>query len=551
MKFNKLYMALGVAALALTACSDDEEYTPAEAVVTPAAYFNISDSKTVDLEKSSTEFSFPIYRAEAGPAENPQVSVEIVSGDGVSPAYAPFTFLNSDTDPIFAEGATTGAIKYAVDMSQIVELNEYSFLLKVDGESTPYFITSADFVVCYVPWISMEDPSTGTLSTLTDDVLFRCVPWTSGARGLKVTLDVVVEKHPNKNLFRITNPYLNAVGAFNTTTGEENAKFTLDPNEPNYMYINAENANYVYMCEKNGEIGNLKYYDSGVCLIMSETWEGYGDLVIMNGMYYFLNQENIVLSDGYYPYSVFENAFGKFTGETIEFNNKDGIFGGMTNDKEALWDGNEWTLRLAGGISLGWASLGEVDFTDGFVAQYWGESNPSYKVAAMANETQPGIFRLENPYRNGNYPLADSSTDATGTGPWNIVFDCTDPNFVIVEPQATGFMVGTEQFIANAAGYYTNHAAQKLTKEQIIANGWNDTYDAATGTITINHPMLSGDNMATWSKVWEDVPGFQPAVVVIPVGGAHSEEATAKTAAPRGKISLAKACIANSKYVRR
>ena len=50
MKFNKLYMALGVAALALASCSDEEDYTPAPAVVTPAAYFNISDKADVVLE---------------------------------------------------------------------------------------------------------------------------------------------------------------------------------------------------------------------------------------------------------------------------------------------------------------------------------------------------------------------------------------------------------------------------------------------------------------------------------------------------------------------
>lgn len=550
MKFNKLYMALGVAALALASCSDDEEYTPASAVVTPPAYFNISDNKEVDLEKNSTEISFPIYRAEAGAAMNPNVAVEIISGDGVSTTSC-FTPLNSDTDPIFPEGATTGAIKYAVDMAQVVDLVEYSFLFKLEGESTPYFITSNEFVVSYVPWISMADPATGALSTLTDDALFRCVSWTNGARGLKVTLDVVVEKHPNKNLFRITCPYLNAVGAFNTTTGGENSKFTLDPNAPNYMYLNAENANRVYMCERSGEIGNLKWYDSGVQLIMSEEWAAYGNLVIMNGMYYFLNQENIVLSDGYYPYTVFENAFGKYTGETIEFNNSDGIFGSFSNDDEALWDGSEWTLKLAGGSSLGWSSLGMATYTDGIIAQYWGEGAPTYQVAVMENTNTPGVFRLQNPYRFGTYPLAGTSSDAPGEGPWNMVVDCTDPNFVIIEPMASGFSAGTEQYIANAAGYYTttDDASKKMTKEQVIAAGLNDTYDAATRTITISHPMISGNAGSTWFTVWNDpnVPNFQPAVIVLP------GEAQAETQAKRlanNKYSVAKART-SSKVTRR
>ncbi|MDE7142852.1 MAG: hypothetical protein K2O33_08170 [Muribaculaceae bacterium] len=534
MKFNKLYMALGVAAIALSSCSDEDDYTPAAAVVTPPAYFNISDTKEVDLEKNSVEFSFPIYRAEAGGAFNPNLAIEIVSGDGVSSATAPFTFLNSDDDPIFAEGATTGAIKYAVDMDQITPRNDYKFLVKADGESTPYFITSTEYVVSYIPWVSMADPTTGALSTLEDYALWLCLQ-----SGPSITLDVVVEKHPEKPLFRLTHPYLNAPGAVNALVQAEFAEYYLDPNEPNYLYLNTENPNAVFFCDSKGDI--IKDYEIGVRVIYNETWMGYGNLLLLNMYWYYLNNEWYMVSDtqGISPESgEFNKCIGQFKDGSITFADG-GVWFGFTKDKEAVWDGKSWVLKLPGAAQLGWASLGVGTFTDGFIAQFWGEPLQTFQVTIMESETDNNVFRLENPFRFGNgYPLADASTDASGDGPWNIVVDCSDPNFVIIEPQSTGFMVGTEQFIANAAGYYTTTTdpAKHLTKEQVIANGWNDTYDAATRTITINHPMVSGDNGATWASVWEQ-SGFQPSTIILPGEGAQAAQAKGVST---GKISFAK-----------
>ena len=170
---------------------------------------------------------------------------------------------------------------------------------------------------------------------------------------------------------------------------------------------------------------------------------------------------------------------------------------------------------------------------------------PTYQVATMENTTKPGEFRLQNPYRAGVYPLGDSSTDVPGDGPWNVVIDCTDPNFVIIQPTATGMSAGTEQYIANAAGVYSTSTdvTVHMDKDQIIAAGLNDTYDPATRTITINHPMISGNGGSTWYKVWDDpnVPNFQPAVIVLP------GEAQADTQAKRlaNKTTVAKARTSN------
>lgn len=539
MKFNKLYMALGVAALALASCSDEEDYTPAAAVVTPPAYFNISDNTEVDLEKNSTEFSFPIYRAEAGGAYSPDLAIEIVSGDGVSSATAPFTYLNGENDPIFAEGATTGAIKYAVDMALITDLNDYKFLIKAEGESTPYFITTKEFVVSYVPWVDMKDPGSGVLPTLEENGMWQCLQ-----NGPSMTLDVVVEKHPQKSLFRVTHPYLNAPGVINQMiTDGTFAEYYLDPNDPNYLYINTDNPDAVFFCDRDGNLATVPY-ETGIRGIYNENWIGYGDFLILNAYWYFINNKPYMVDEtsGYKP-EMFEKAKGQFKGDQIVFG-EEGVWYCFTKDKEPVWDCKGWVLKLPGAAQLGWASLGEGSITDGFVYQYWDQPElPTWSVAMMESETEPGKFRLQNPYRSGNFPDADSSTDAPGDGPWNIVIDCTDPNFVIIEPQATGFLVGTEQYIANAAGYYTTSAAQKLSKEQVIANGWNDTYDAATRTITINHPMISGDAGSTWSKVWEETTAGsngnpRPAVIVLPGEGAQAAPAKPISA---NKISFARA----------
>lgn len=547
MKFNKLYMALGVAAIALSSCSDEEDYTPAAAVVTPPAYFNISDTKEVDLELNSTEFSFPIYRAEAGGAYSPELAISVISGDGQQIPATLFTPLNSDTDPIFAEGATTGAIKYAVDMSQITPLNDYSFLVKAEGESTPYFITSTEYVVSYVPWIDMGDPNTG-FATLVENGVWGMVSWSSGQKGLEMTLDVVVEKHPEQPVFRITHPYLNAPGMINSKTEQEFGQYTLDPNDPNYLYLNVENPSAVFFCDRRGEI--IEKYDTGVRYALEEGgWSEIGEAILINLYWNYLKGTKYWIDDeSYIKDELCAGAKGKYENGSIEFG-EDGVWFSSANVRDYIWSCKSWVLKLPGAAQLGWASLGVGTFTDGFVAPFWGEPNQTFQVSMMQSETDKNKFRLENPYRYGNgYPLADASTDASGEGPWNIVIDCSDPDFVVIEPQGTGFLVGTEQYIANAAGYYTttDDATKRLTKEQVIANGWNDTYDAATRTITINHPMLSGDNGATWEKVWE-VAGFQPAVIVLPAEGAKAAQAKAPVS---GKISFAKA-LPSTKISRR
>ncbi len=549
MKFNKLYMAFGVAALALASCSDEEEYTPASAVVTPPAYFNISDNSAIDLEKSSTEFSLPIYRAEAGGAYSPELAIEIVSGDGTSSATAPFTALNDDQNPIFAEGATTGAIKYAVDMSQITPLNDYSFLVKASGESTPYFVTTKEFVVSYVPWVDMSDPGSGALPTLEENGMWQCIQG-----GPSMTLDVLVEKHPKKELFRVTHPYLNAPGVINPMIDDGTfAEYYLDPSDPNYLYISTENPEAVFFCDRDGKLVETPY-ETGVRGIYNDNWLGYGDFLIINGYWYFVNNKPYMVDEtsGFKP-EMFEKAKGQYRDGQITFG-EEGVWYGFTKDKEAIWNCKSWVLKLPGAAQLGWASLGEGSISDGFVYQFWGEPIPTWNVAMMESESTPGVFRLQNPYRSGNFPDADSSTDAPGDGPWNIVIDCSDPNFVIIEPQGTGFLVGTEQYIANAAGYYTtvDDATKKLTKAQVIANGWNDTYDAATRTITINHPMISGDGGSNWTKVWETIAGGantnpQPAVIVLP---AEQSQAAPAKSLKAGKISFAKARTTTKKLTR-
>ncbi len=152
-------------------------------------------------------------------------------------------------------------------------------------------------------------------------------------------------------------------------------------------------------------------------------------------------------------------------------------------------------------LSAGWEKLGIGTFTEGFVTQYWGEQPTTHQTYIMKHKDNDQLFRLINPYRFGfGYPLADSSTDAPGEGPWHIDVDCTRRDMVVIRPQRTGFLVGNEQIIANAAGCGLNGS---------------DTYDKNSRTITINFPMLSGDGGITWNQVWKVKP-FVPAKIVLP-----------------------------------
>ena len=84
MKFNKIFLGLGVMGLALTACSDDVEYTPAEAVNTPPVYFSDNDESNVDLEEDASYFTIKAYRQNTSGESDGTVDVTLSAADGTN-----------------------------------------------------------------------------------------------------------------------------------------------------------------------------------------------------------------------------------------------------------------------------------------------------------------------------------------------------------------------------------------------------------------------------------------------------------------------------------
>ena len=85
MKFNKIFLGLGVAGFALTSCSEDVEYTPADPVNTPPVYFSMDDESQVDLEEDAVYFPIKVYRQNTSDNSG-HVSLALSADDGSSVA---------------------------------------------------------------------------------------------------------------------------------------------------------------------------------------------------------------------------------------------------------------------------------------------------------------------------------------------------------------------------------------------------------------------------------------------------------------------------------
>ena len=82
MKYNKIYLGLGVLAVSLASCSEDVEYTPAAAVNTPPVYFSINDESAIDLEEGDTYFTIKVYRQNTASAGEYKLNATVSNENG-------------------------------------------------------------------------------------------------------------------------------------------------------------------------------------------------------------------------------------------------------------------------------------------------------------------------------------------------------------------------------------------------------------------------------------------------------------------------------------
>lgn len=554
MKFNKLYLTLGVAGLALVSCSEDLEYTPAPAVDTPPVYFSMTDESLIDLEEDSKMFTIPVYRQNTAAAGTASVKVALSTSDGTNannlfklgvletvaadqaltegqelvstdeasetkvifnPSGAGFgADGNADMTVNFAAGSgETDIVAWFGSVSNLTQMVNYYFKVSTPGESSPYYITNVDYSVSFTPW---ENITEGPV--ILKDFAFLA-PSTAGR---EIQFEVNCQKHPiRKDFFRLIRPYENC--GYGT--------YVLPLTDPNYLYLNAANPSEVYFSDKDG--GYQLMYDTGVDFFQMS--EGVSAGTVRLGCKYCYNktETDLVLGGNtIYTYDELTGA-GSYNKGRISFGTS--LLVMLSEFTEGAWSSKSWTLEFPWAPSE-WQSLGEGTYTDGFIGQYFNFPVETYPVTVESNTETAGLYRLVAPYAYGVWP---SQIAVPWDEQYNMVIDASDKNFVTIEEQLV-FDDGETNVIASNAGFfYTNYVFNNngnqvtFTKEDIIEEGLNDVME--DGVITIAHPIIQengGEQILLWEpKKWH---WDTPAKLVLPVE--EPAAAPAKVKAVSNKI---------------
>lgn len=175
---------------------------------------------------------------------------------------------------------------------------------------------------------------------------------------------------------------------------------------------------------------------------------------------------------------------------------------------------------LTTGISE-WKPVGNAEYYDAWITAAFsfgsGEDKRGYldfpwNVEVLESITKPGLYALKAPYCSTSWVMNNDANRQYGDfQKVNILIDCTDPDFVIIEPQFTGYTlkagaVGNDNaqsyYMANRAGLYLSNGE---TKEDIIAAGMADKL--VGNVITIDDPMVhtSDDEPDSWGT-WNTNP---------------------------------------------
>lgn len=515
MKLNKAFLGLGVMAFALASCSDEVEYTPAAPVTVPAAYFSAQEETVFDIEESDDHVNFKVYRAQGGAAQDVSIDITIRTEDGSAMPADLF-----DYTPVahFEEGSCLATIPVSFDYHNLSPTLSYLFDCSVPGEDTQYFLTKVTYDLSYTPWETIED------CRLWDNTAMA--PFGGGSNIWSVN----VQEHPIKRgFFRVRSPYKDSdyFGSY----------YNLPDDDPHYLYINATNPSEAFFSDAKGN--PVTKYNTGVyCEAGNGFAETYGYIELECLYSHFLLEENLVNGSQNLSYDQFAAYAGKYIVNEargtakIKFN--EGLFS-MLGALNMGAQGEEWELWLNGADdNEDWSDLGMATYTDGFIGQYFKFGALTYQVPIQESIKEPGVYRLIGPYSNnwwqfGNQESADLK----------LIINCSDPEFVIVAPQTALIDEYGEYELTNADYIYTNQFLKDtpvISKEEVIAQGLNDTFDEATGTININHPAFVeyGEKNGIVYLLWAEKPNVwdTPAKVVLPAQGEGGNGIAPKASAP-------------------
>lgn len=112
-----------------------------------------------------------------------------------------------------------------------------------------------------------------------------------------------------------------------------------------------------------------------------------------------------------------------------------------------------------------WQTLGEIDYTDYIVSPMYSWISPAtYKVAIQSHKSNPGYYRLVNPYGQAFLSAAGATDKRACTHDHYIYVNATDPERVYVEESPIGLDLGFGPIsVIGIAKYFLNYGKDAET----------------------------------------------------------------------------------------
>ena len=538
-KLFKSYIALAVLALGFSACTEEVEYTPAEAPTNAQVYFSNTNGAQIDLAQDAKSFDIAVSRVVAGAAAS--IDVTVTADEAANEIFEfPATVE-------FADSAVSAV--YTVNVKEGVEL-EYSVFhninLSIDESlATPYGNSSYTFQVGVpAPWsewaaIAGHETATYTFTQYVSgsypvEVSYRehqietnRAQFMFYTTGIGTLSDFVVEYDKNTGMCQVP-----AGQAFlkHSTYGPVfvsdlvNYPFVIKDGAGNPIEMTYENQpctydaetglftlNLIYYIDKNLGSSASGYFAYGTETIQLAGFKQYDYSLAMQYRGHYVDNngvDNAVISttmgadvaqylmtvvsadedlnatvsgmlDGSVPCDTLsESGFYAYPlTESGKYVALAVTFDAEGKDMDAYTEEFEFFLV---GEDNPWASLGYAVYTDDVILPLFGNNPMSYYVEVLENQDQPGLFRMVDPY-GPEFPLYPyASSYKAGS---YIEIDATDPEGVWIEGwQSTGLDVQDNGLMSITSMAWYQAMANEATKEDAKEAGLCGIY--AEGVIT-------------------------------------------------------------------
>lgn len=251
---------------------------------------------------------------------------------------------------------------------------------------------------------------------------------------------------------------------------------------------------------------------------------------------YIANVTNDYIMDSMMEWNEFAVSLSDYAGQTVNiafrYLRDEGDFVGNSMcvdavivDHPASAQG-DWRLLGTGSMADGWVTPA-LTLNAG---EYYDPADYVFPVRIYQSNSNPGLYKLASPYTDTAFPFLNLNGNTTVA--YDIIIDATDPAFVTVEPQISGFehnnpgskasRYAAPYYISNAATYYLSEGN---SREDIIAYGYASTFSAEEGKIVINHPqyghMLANGTLDMGYSCGKFTP--DPTVITLPAAAPEAQ----------------------------